>query len=64
MLIAIIVWLAIGALTVVLCRKELMDVVKDDSLATKIEFFTWMTISGPICFVYGVVKGICQSDEN
>lgn len=63
MLIAIIVWLAIGALTVVLCRKDLVDVVKDESLAMKIEFFTWMTISGPICFVYGVVKGICQNNE-
>jgi len=63
MLIAIVVYLAIGAFTVALCRKDLMDVVKDESLAMKIEFFTWMTISGPICFVYGVVKGICQSDK-
>lgn len=64
MLIAIITYLAIGALMVVLCREELMDVVKDESLAMKIEFFTWMTISGPICFVYGVVKGIRQDDEH
>lgn len=63
MLIAIIVYLAIGALTIVLCRKELMDVVKDESLAFKIEFYAWMTISGPICFVYGIVKGICQSTK-
>lgn len=47
-----------------LCRKDLVDVVKDESLAIKIEFFTWMIISGPICFVYGVVKGISQNDEH
>lgn len=63
MLITIGIYLVIGILIVVLCRKELMDVVKDDALAIKIEFFTWMTIIGPICFVYGVVKGICQSNE-
>ena len=63
MLIAMIIYLAIGVFTVVLCRKDLVDVVKDESLAIKIEFFTWMTISGPICFVYGVVKGICQNNE-
>lgn len=61
MLIAIILYLAIGALTIVLCRKVLMDMVKDNSLATKIVFFTWVTISGPICFVCGVAKGIYQS---
>lgn len=63
MLIAIIVYLAIGALTIVLCREELMDVVKDDSLATKIEFYTEMTIIGPICFVYGIVKGMIQGTK-
>jgi len=63
MLIAIIIYLAIGAFTVVLCRRNLMDVVKDESLAAKIEFFIWMTISGPILFMCGIVKGICQSDE-
>lgn len=63
MLIATIIYLAIGAFTVMVCRKDLMDVVKDESLTMKIEFFTWMIISGPICFVYGFVKGFCQHDE-
>jgi hypothetical protein len=36
MLIAIVVYLAIGAFLVGLCEKELMDVVKDESLAMKI----------------------------
>lgn len=63
MLIAMIVYLAIGVFTVVLCRKELMNVVKDESLATKIKFFTWTTIRGPICFMHGVVEGICQSNK-
>lgn len=64
MLIAIVVYLAIGAFLVGLCEKELMDVVKDESLAMKIWFFTIMILSGPVCFMHGCVNAICHETKN
>lgn len=64
MLIAIVVYLAIGAFLVGLCEKDLMEVVKDESLAMKIGFFTIAILSGPIYFIHGCVNAIYHDTKN
>ena len=59
MLIVIVVYLSIGALLAFgLARKELFELVKEESLAAKISHFALWTIEAPVLFVYGVIKGI------
>lgn len=59
MLIVTIVYLSIGALlTFGPARKDLFELVKEDSLAVKIGHFAIWMIEAPVLFVYGVIKGI------
>lgn len=63
MLIAIVMYLVIGGIIIVLCEKELMEVVEDYTLAKKILFFALMIIEAPLAFVWGLVKGIYRQDK-
>lgn len=59
MLIAAIVYLSIGAIVVFgFARKDLFELVKDDSLSAKIGLLVIWIIEAPVLFVYGVIKGI------
>lgn len=58
MLIAIVMYLAIGGIIVILCEKELMEVAEDCTLAEKILFFALVIIEAPLAFIWGLVKAL------
>lgn len=64
MLTAIIVYLIIGAITVLLIRNDLTDVVKNKNLAMKVLYYVWMVVLAPPLFIYGIAKGAYQEFKN
>ena len=64
MLIAIIVYLIIGAIIVVLCRNILADVVKNVNLAGKVIYYIAMIVIALPVFIYGFAKGFYREFKN
>ena len=64
MLTAIIVYLIIGAITVLLLRNVLADVVKNKNLATKVIYYIAMIVVAFPGFIYGVAKGVYREFKN
>ena len=59
MLIAVIVYLSIGAFLVFgPARKDLIKVAKDSSFAAKIGLLVVWIIEAPVAVAYGIIKGI------
>ena len=64
MLIAIIVYLIIGAIIVLLLRNMLADVVKNENLAGKIIYYIAMVVIAlPVC-TYNFAKGFYREFKN
>ena len=64
MLIAIIVYLIIGAIIVLLLRNMLADVVKNENLAGKaIYYIAMVVIALPVC-TYNFAKGFYREFKN
>ena len=64
MLTAIIVYLIIGAITVLLLRNILADVVKNENLAIKIIYYIAMIVVALPGIIYGFAKGVYQEFKN
>ena len=64
MLTAIIVYLIIGAITVLLLRNVLADVVKNENLAVKVIYYIAMIAVALPGFIYGFAKGAYQEFKN
>ena len=64
MLTAIIVYLIIGAITVLLLYDVLADVVKNENLAVKVIYYIAMIVIALPGFIYGFVKGLYQEFKN
>ena len=60
MLTAIIVYLIIGAISVLLLRNVLADVVKNENLAIKIMYYIAMIVVALPGIIYGFLKGVYQ----
>ncbi len=64
MLIAIIVYLIIGAIIVLLLRNMLADVVKNENLAGKVIYYIAMVVIAlPVC-TYNFAKGFYREFKN
>jgi hypothetical protein len=64
MLIAIIVYLIIGAIIVLLLRNILADVVKNENLAGKVIYYIAMVVIAlPVC-TYNFAKGFYREFKN
>ena len=64
MLIAIIVYLIIGAIIVLLLRNMLADVVKNENLAGKVIYYIAMVVIAlPVC-IYNFAKGFYREFKN
>ena len=64
MLTAIIVYLIIGAITVLLIRNVLADVVQNENLAIKVIYYIAMIVIALPAFIYGFAKGFYQEFKN
>ena len=64
MLTAIIVYLIIGAITVLLLRNVLADVVKNENLAVKVIYYIAMTVIALPGIIYGFAKGFYREFKN
>lgn len=64
MLTAIIVYLIIGAITVLLLRNVFADVVKNENLAIKIMYYIAMIVIALPGIIYGFLKGVYQELKN
>jgi len=64
MLTEIIVYLIIGGIITLYLCNTLGDVVKDDTLATKVIYYAWMIVIAPLLFIYGIAKGVYQELKN
>lgn len=64
MLTAIIVYLIIGAITVLLLYDVLYDVVKNENLAVKVIYYIAMIVIALPGFIYGFAKGVYQEFKN
>ena len=64
MLTAIIVYLIIGAITVLLLRNVLADVVKNENLAVKVIYYIAMIVVALPGIIYGFAKGVYQEFKN
>ena len=64
MLTAIIVYLIIGAITVLLLRNILADVVKNENLAVKVIYYIAMIMVALPGIIYGFAKGVYQEFKN
>ena len=64
MLIAIIVYFIIGAITVLLLRNVLADAVKNENLAVKVLYYIAMIVVALPGFIYGFAKGVYQEFKN
>ena len=64
MLTAIIVYLIIGAITVLLLRNVLADVVKNENLAVKVIYYIAMIMVALPGIIYGFAKGVYQEFKN
>ena len=64
MLIAIIVYLIVGAIIVLLLRNILADVVKNENLAVKVIYYIAMIVIALPGIIYGFAKGVYQEFKN
>ena len=64
MLTAIIVYLIIGAITVLLLRNVFADVVKNENLAVKVIYYIAMIVIALPEIIYGFVKDLYQKFKN
>ena len=64
MLIAIIVYLIVGAIIVLLLRNILADVVKNENLAVKVIYYIAMIVVALPGIIYGFAKGVYQEFKN
>ena len=64
MLIAIIVYLIVGAIIVLLLRNILADVVKNENLAGKVIYYIAMVVIALPVIIYGFAKGVYQEFKN
>ena len=64
MLTAIIVYLIIGAITVLLLRNVLADVVKNENLSVKVIYYVAMIVVALPGLIYGFAKGVYQEFKN
>ena len=64
MLIAIIVYLIVGAIIVLLLRNILADVVKNENLAGKVIYYIAMIVIALPVIIYGFAKGFYQEFKN
>ena len=64
MLTAIIVYLMSGAITVLVLRNVLADVVKNANVGTKVIYYIAMIVIAFPGFIYGLAKGIYQKFKN
>ena len=64
MLTAIIVYFIIGAITVLLLRNVLADVVKNENLAVKVIYYIAMIVVALPGIIYGFAKGVYQEFKN
>ena len=64
MLTAIIVYLIIGAITVLLLRNVFADVVKNENLAIKVIYYIAMIVIALPGITYGFAKGVYQEFKN
>ena len=64
MLIAIIVYLIIGAIIVLLLRNILADAVKNENLAVKVIYYIAMIVVALPGIIYGFAKGVYQEFKN
>ena len=64
MLIAIIVYLIIGAIIVLLLRNILADVVKNEDLAIKVIYYIAMIVTALPVIIYGFAKGFYREFKN
>lgn len=64
MLTAIIVYLIIGAITVLLIRNALADALKNENLAIKIMSYIAMIVIALPEIIYGFAKGVYQELKN
>ena len=64
MLIAIIVYLIIGAIIVLLLRNALADMVKNENLAIKVIYYIAMIVIALPAIIYGFAKGFYREFKN
>ena len=64
MLIAIIVYLIVGAIIVLSLRNILADVVKNENLAVKVIYYIAMIVVALPGIIYGFAKGVYQEFKN
>lgn len=64
MLTAIIVYLIIGAITVLSIRNALADAVKNEDLPIKIMYYIAMIVIALPGIIYGFLKGVYQEFKN
>ena len=64
MLIAIIVYLIIGAIIVLLLRNTLADAVKNENLAIKVIYYIAMIVIALPAIIYGFAKGFYREFKN
>ena len=64
MLIAIIVYLIVGAIIVLLLRNVLADVVKNENLAIKVIYYIAMIVIALPAIIYGFAKGFYREFKN
>ena len=64
MLTAIIVYLIIGAITVLLLRNVLADVVNNENLAIKVIYYIAMIVIALPAIIYGFAKGFYREFKN
>lgn len=64
MLTAIIVYLIVGAITVLLIRNALADALKNENLAVKVISYIAMIVIALPEIIYGFLKGVYQEFKN
>ena len=64
MLTAIIVYLIMGAITVLLLRNVFADVVKNENLAIKVIYYIAMIVIALPVIIYGFAKGFYREFKN
>ena len=64
MLTAIIVYLIIGAITVLVLRNVFADVVKNENLAIKVIYYIAMIVIALPAIIYGFAKGFYREFKN
>lgn len=64
MLTAIIAYLTIGGIIVLYLHNTLADVVKFETIATKVMYYVGMIVIAPPLFIYVIAEGVYQELKN